>query len=233
MALVKYGGGIIQMSGSIAGNTFARNRYGNYVRARTIPTNPNTPDQQEVRAAIAWLTEHWASTLTPAQRTAWNLYADSVNMLNKLGEVVHLSGFNHFVRSNAIRKRNADAVIVTGPTTFDIPEHDPLLAQSSSEATQNLTVVYDDTEEWCDLDDAHMYIFVGKPMNPQRNFFAGPWKFGDALDGSVATPPTSPATVASPFAIAEGQALWIYARIAMDDGRLSEPFRAGPTLVAS
>lgn len=233
MALVKYGGGIIQMAGSIAGNVYGRNRYGNYARARTVPTNPNTPGQQQVRAAIAWLVEHWASTLTPAQRTAWNLYADSVNMLNRLGEVVHLSGFNHFVRSNAIRKRHADTVIVAGPTTFDVPEHDPLFAFTSSAATQNLTVVYDDTEEWCDISDAHLYIFVGKPMNPQRNFFAGPWKFGDAIDGDVSTPPSSPATVASPFAIVEGQALWIYGRISLADGRLSEAFRSGPTLVAS
>jgi len=233
MASVRYGGGIVQMSGSIAGNVFARNRYGNYVRARTVPTNPNTTGQQEVRAAIAWLVEHWSSTLTPPQRTAWNLYAASVPMLNRLGEVVHLTGFNHFCRSNAIRKRHADTVIVAGPTVFEIPEHDPLFAFTASEATQDLEVAYDDTEEWCDLDDAHLYIFVGKPMNPQRNFFAGPWRFGDAVDGAVAVPPTSPATVASPFAITEGQALWCYARIATADGRISEPFRSGPTLVAN
>lgn len=233
MALIKYGGGIIQMSGSIAGNVYARNRYGNYARARTVPTNPNTAAQQEVRAAVAWLTEHWSSTLTANQRTAWGLYGDSVNMLNKLGEVVHLTGFNHFIRSNAIRKRNVDLVIVPGPTVFELPEHDPLFAFTASEATQDLTVTYDDTEEWCDLDDAHLYIFVGSPMNPQRNFFAGPWRFGDAVDGDVAAPPASPATVASPFAIAEDQRLWIYGRIATADGRLSEPFRAGPMLVAS
>ncbi|GAH13494.1 unnamed protein product, partial [marine sediment metagenome] len=50
MSLVKYGGGIVQMSGSIAGNTFARNRYGNYVRARTKPINPNSDRQVVVRA---------------------------------------------------------------------------------------------------------------------------------------------------------------------------------------
>lgn len=233
MALVKYGGGIILMSGSIAGNTFARNRYGSYVRARTIPTNPNTAAQQEVRAAIAWLTERWASTLTAAQRTAWTLYADSVSRLNRLGESMHLSGFNHYIRSNAIRKRNADLVLDAAPTIFDVPEHDPLFSFTASEASGDLTVVYDDTEEWCDLDDAHLYVFVGKPMNPQRNFFAGPWKFGDSVDGDLASPPTSPATVASPFAITEDQRLWIYGRIATADGRLSEPFRSGPTLVAS
>lgn len=233
MALVKYGGGIIQMAGSIAGNVFGRNRYGNYARARTIPTNPNTAAQQQVRAAIAWLVEHWSTTLTPAERTAWGLYADSVNMLNRLGEVMHLSGFNHFIRSNAIRKRNADTVITPGPVIFELPEHDPTLAFTASEAAQELEVTYDDTEEWCDLDNAHMYIFMGKPMNGQRNFFAGPWRLAHVIDGNATTPPTSPATVTCPFAIAEGQALWIYARIALADGRLSEKFRSGPTLVAN
>ena len=31
MALIKYGGGIVHASGSLAGNTFARNKYGNYM----------------------------------------------------------------------------------------------------------------------------------------------------------------------------------------------------------
>lgn len=233
MGLVKYGGGVIQISGSIAGNTFARNRYGNYVRARTKPVNPNSSRQQQVRASMAWLVEHWASTLTAVQRSAWNTYASNVAMLNRLGESMNLSGFNQFVRSNAIRKAQGDLVIVTGPTVFDIPEWDPVFDFTSSAATQNLTVVYDDTEEWCDLDDAHLYIFVGSPQNPQRNFFAGPWRYGDTVDGDLASPPSSPATVASPFVIVEGQALWIYGRISMPDGRLSEPFRVGPILVAS
>lgn len=233
MALIKFGGGVIQMAGSIAGNTFARNRYGNYARARTKPVNPNSAGQQQVRAAIAWLVEHWASTLSAAQRSAWNTYASNVKMLNRLGESINLSGFNHFVRANAIRKRNADTVIVSGPTVFDIPEWDPLFAATSSEASQIVTVAYDDTEEWCDLDDAHLYIFIGSPQNPQRNFFAGPWRFGDAVDGNSTTPPTSPASVPSPFVLVERQALWVYGRIAMDDGRLSEPFRVGPHFVAS
>jgi len=233
MALVKYGGGVIQMAGSIAGNTFARNRYGNYVRARTKPVNPNSSLQQQVRNTMAWLVEHWASTLTALERSAWNTYASNVAMLNRLGESINLSGFNHFVRANASRKRHGDTIIATGPTVFDIPEHDPSFDFTASEASQDLTVAFDDTEEWCDLDDAHMYIFVGSPQNPQRNFFAGPWRYADKIDGASVSPPSTPVTVASPFVLVEGQALWIYGRIAMDDGRLSEPFRVGPILVAS
>ena len=102
MALIKYGGGIIQMSGSIAGNTYARNRFGNYARARTKPVNPNTDLQDQYRSAVASLTQRWAQTVTAAQRAAWNLYGNNVNMLNRLGEVVHLTGFNHYIRSNVM-----------------------------------------------------------------------------------------------------------------------------------
>ena len=82
MALVKYGGGVVQMSGSIGGDTHARNRYGNYIRARTKPINPNTDLQVAIRAAMAFLADRWSQTVTSAQRTAWNLYGASVAMKN-------------------------------------------------------------------------------------------------------------------------------------------------------
>lgn len=233
MASVKYGAGIIQMSGSIAGNTFARNRYGNYVRARTKPTNPNSPGQQQIRASIAWLVDHWSQTLTSDERIAWGLYADSVNMLNRLGEVMHLSGFNHFCRSNAIRKRQADTVIVAGPTIFEIPAHDPTLAFVCDEISQEITVTFDNTLGWANETAGHLYLYCGTPQNAQRNFFAGPWRFLGVVDGDDTTPPTSPSAIASPFALTAGQRIWIYARTSRADGRLSEKFRSGPTLVAT
>ena len=59
MALIKYGGGIVDMSGSIAGNTHARNRFGNYMRARTKPVNPNSDRQVAIRAIVSYLAEFW------------------------------------------------------------------------------------------------------------------------------------------------------------------------------
>lgn len=233
MALVKYGGGIIQMSGSIAGNVYARNRYGAYVRARTKPVNPNTPGQQSIRAAIAWLTDHWSTTVSSDQRIAWQLYADSVNMLNRLGEVMRLSGYNHFIRSNAIRKNQADTIILAGPTIFELPAHDPTLAFVCDETSQEISVTFDNTLGWANETAAHLYLYCGQPQNAQRNFFAGPWKFLGAVDGDDTTPPTSPSAIAAPYGLAEGERIWIYARISRADGRLSEPFRSGPTLVAS
>lgn len=226
MALIEYGAGIIAMSGSIAGNTFARNRGGNYVRAKTKPINPNTSGQQAVRNAIADLTGQWSQTLTAVQRTAWNLYADSIGMKNRLGKTIKLSGFNHFIRSNSLLLRDGHTVVVAGPTLFELPDQDGAFAISISEATQLISVVFDDTKVWCDEDDAFMHVFCGSPQNAQRNFFGGPWKLADTIDGDAVAPPSTPETMATPFVCTEGQRVWCYARIQRADGRLSEAFRA-------
>jgi len=226
MALVKYGGGIIQMSGSLAGNTFARNRYGNYVRAKTKPVNPNTARQQAIRGAIATLTSRWSQTVSKVQRTAWNLYADSVNMKNKLGEVIKLSGFNHYIRSNVWRLDLGQAVVDAGPTLFELPEKDGTVAITASEATQIVTVTFDDGAEWCSEDLAGVMILEGAPQNAQINFFAGPYKGRSAKMGSSLAPITSPQDYAALHVLTEGQKLWVKFRILRADGRISGDFTA-------
>lgn len=233
MALIRYGGGIVQMSGSIAGNVYARNRYGNYARARTVPTNPATQRQETIRAIVAELAERWADTLTAAQRTAWNLYGSSVNMKNRLGETVLLSGYNHYIRSNSVILQIGETIVDDGPTIFELPEQDPTFAFTGSEATQTLTFTFNTALSWANEVGGFMVKYQGKPQNAQRNFFGGPYRLIGTIDGA-ATPPSSPdAETPIPYVITEGQAQWCYARILRADGRLSEKFVAGPTLVGA
>ena len=225
MALVRFGAGIVAMSGSIAGNVHARNRSGNYVRARTKPLNPNTARQVAVRSAVTFLAARWSETLTDVQRTAWGLYADSVAMKNKLGETIFLSGFNHYLRSNVIRVQTAQTVIDDGPTIFELPEKDPTMAITATEAAQTIDVIFDNTLPWSGEVGAFLWTFQGSPQNAQRNFFIGPWRQMGQIDGAV-VPPTSPDTQTVAFAIAAAQRQWIYARVSRADGRLSERFFA-------
>lgn len=225
MALVRYGGGIVQMSGSIAGDTFARNRYGNYSRARTKPVNPNSSGQQAVRAALAQLTTRWGQTLTAVQRTAWNLYGSNVAMKNRLGETINLTGFNHYIRSNSNLIRAGESIVDDGPTIFELPEVDGTIAITASEATQQYSISFDDTLAWANETGAFIFVFQGMPQNPQRNFFNGPWFYRGHIDGDDGVPPVSPSVHAVTFAIAEGQHLWMYFRVLRADGRISEPFR--------
>jgi len=226
MALVKFGGGIIQMSGSIAGNTFARNRYGNYTRARTKPVNPNTAKQALVRAVMATLTTRWAQTLTANQRAAWNLYASEVAMTNRLGEVVHLTGFNHYIRSNHWFTRMGRTLVDDGPTVFELPAQDPMMTVACSEATQLVTMTFDDAQAWCSEDDAMLVILQSQGQNAQRNFFDGPWTGRSAKVGASGVPVTSPQDYASITVLSEGQRFWSLFRILRADGRLSQPFTA-------
>lgn len=226
MALVKFGGGIIGMSGSIAGNTFARNRYGNYVRARTKPVNPRTDRQENVRASMSELTVQWSQTLTANQRTAWNLYGTSVSMKNKLGESVFLTGFNHFIRSNVMRNMIGLGVVADGPVLFELPAADPAFNCTASEATQEISFAYDAGMDWADENGGWLILHNGRPQNAQRNFFAGPFRYCSIVEGVNGAPPASPKVATATFAISEGQRIWVYARIIRADGRISEIFRA-------
>jgi len=237
MALVKYGGGIIQMSGSIAGSTFARNRFGNYARAKTKPVNPNScghsllgvddsVSQAHVRAALAMLTARWSQVVTSAQRTAWNLYAASVSMKNRLGEAVNLTGFNHYIRSNAACAAAGYTLVDAGPTVFELPEKDPSIIVVPAAGTQACALTFDDTMEWVDEDGAALLIWQGRPQNPQRNYFGGPWIGMKDKGGSSASPKTSPESFSALCTFAEGQKIWYKFRIIRADHRLSEPFFA-------
>jgi hypothetical protein len=224
MALIRYGGGITQMSGSIGGTTHARNRYGNYTRSRTKPVNPKSSRQTEIRSAVSFLASYWFSDLTPAERTAWNLYGSSVAMKNRLGETVYMTGFNHFIRSNTLRQYQGQSIVDAGPTTFELPEKDNTITITGSAATQQISLSFNNALPWANEVGGMISCFLGQPQNKTRNFFNGPWKHFTSFVGG-AVPPVSPKVVNASYGIAQGQALWIYCRISRADGRLSEAFR--------
>jgi hypothetical protein len=232
MALVKMGGGVIQMTGSIAGNTFARNRSGNYVRAKTMPVNPRTALQDDVRTVLSQLSEYWHTTCTAAQRLAWETYAAAVQVKNRLGENIYLTGFNHFIRSNTLRMQAGLAIVDSGPTTLSMPAQDPTFAIEATASDNHVAVTFDNDQPWAILSTAALAVYIGEPQLATRNFFAGPWRFGAAIKGVPSTKAVSPADVDSPFTLITGQKIWAYARILNSDGSVSEPFRASGTVLA-
>lgn len=233
MALVRFGGGVIQMSGSIAGNTYARNRYGNYVRSRTKPVNPDSERQNLVRSVIAYLTEYWAETLDAAKRDAWNAYADGVVMKNKLGEAIKLSGFNHFIRSNANVCRRGETIYDAAPTDNTLPDQDPSLRITTEVHEQRFNIYFDADMAWTEEPTGWMWILQGMPQNPQRNFFGGPYrgmkdKNGEVNNGGLA----SPERCSNLWVVAEGQKVWYKIRLQRADGRITEPWTVVSTVVA-
>lgn len=229
MALIKLGGGVADVRGSIGGTVFSKNRYGSYARNRTIPVDPGSTKQTKIRAVMGQVRDAWFNTLTTAQRAAWAVYAANVPVTNRIGETINLTGWNMFARTASCLLYNDESIVADAPTDFSLAEQDSTLAITVSEATQQVSVAFDDTMDWVDEDDAHLLVYVSRPQNPTVNYFKGPYQIAGSVDGDSTTAPTSPATIALPFAAVSGQKIFAQCRIVRADGRLSEPFRVNCT----
>lgn len=232
MALIKFGGGIIEARGSIAGNVFSRNRYGAYMRARTKPINPNSDRQSAIRTLISEVSQAWFADATQAQRDAWAVFAANVPATNKLGEVIYLSGFNQYMKSNIASLNAGLLAIQPAPTTFTLPGEDPSFVPTIDAGTELISVVFDDTRDWLDEDGGAMIVQMGLPQNDSIEFFNGPWRHAGAIEGDSVTPPTTPATIAVPYPVADDQKVWVRAKILRADGRVSDWFQ-GIAVVAT
>lgn len=221
MALIRYVEGQ-QRSGSLGATVYSRNRFGQYLRPRSVPVNPNTDRQNVVRTILRQLAIAWNQDLSAAQRDGWKTYGDNVAMLNKFGDPVYLTGLNHYVRSNCGILQVGGSRVDDAPTTYNLGDSEQALAVSASEATQELSVTFDDQLDWCDEDGAAELVYCGQPQNPSHTFFGGPWRLAGSIDGDSVSPPTTPATIAAPFTFVEGQRIWVRTRIIRADGRLSE-----------
>lgn len=209
-----------QRSGRLGATIASHNRFGAYLRAGSIPVNPNTDRQVAVRNAVRALSIAWQNTLSQAQRDAWDVYAANVGWFTKLGVAVNLTGSNHYSRSNVARLVSGIASVDDAPNIMNIGTAEKALAVSASEATQQLTVNGDGTMAWIGEANAWQFVYMGLPQNANIRFFGGPYRLTVAIPG--AGPPPWPATPAAPFVFAEGQRIWVRTRIARGDGRLSD-----------
>lgn len=119
----------VPQSGSLAGVTSSRNRFGQYRRTRAIPVNPNSSFQGTQRARLAAASAAWRA-LTSAQRAGWNDLASGFTRTNSLGESYNMTGFMCFVSCYA----NCAAAGVS--TLSDAP----ILATPSTPLTATVTL---------------------------------------------------------------------------------------------
>ena len=197
---------VTQASGSVGGMTFSHNRFGNYVRARAIPVNPNTVDQVNARNRFSYFAAQWR-TLNAAARATWQTWADAVSKTDPLGDPMFLTAFQWYLSISTQRMQAGLTPITLAPIVLALTN---LTTPSVSVVggTDVVSVIYDDTEPWAITDLGFLLVFAGRPQNPTRNFYRGPWRLGTIVLGETATPPTPPATFTSPFPTAPGLRQW-------------------------
>lgn len=123
MALVRFGNGVAEMRGSINGTTFSRVRGGAIARNRTVPVNPNTLRQADVRSLFAIVVASW-NTVGKTAIDGWNSFGQSVELVNRLGEAYNPSGRQIFMAVN-LAKANAGLTLLTdAPASPNLPDPD-------------------------------------------------------------------------------------------------------------
>lgn len=221
MALLKLGPLVAGVSGKIGGTVFARNRGGSYARAHTVPINPATARQNFVRSNLADLAQLWTTTLTAAQRAAWELYASNVSINNRLGEARNLTGQNMYIRANTLLLDCGESRVDDGPTTFTVgPTITPTLVIDTANDEIDITDLGDYDP---DTDGAiNILLTMGTPQNPGVEFFKSP--FTKVIGVNVPTTITLPLDGnAAPYPIAAGQAIFLRMASVTPDGRVGVP----------
>lgn len=219
-----------QLSGSIAGNTFAHNKSGQYVRQRVTPTNPNTAFQQFYRGTFATTTARWKG-LTQVQRDAWALYAANTPTTNRFGDTIYLDALNWYVAVQVIRVPAGLGFLDAAPIIFGLS---PLTAptQTVSAGAQVASIVFDNTDEWANATGGALVVQQARPQAQSINYFRGPWRPMQFILGDDILPPTSPDTNGVlAFPLAEDQKAFFRYRAMTADGRISAPVIAETIVV--
>lgn len=231
--LIRFGlGG--QLSGSVGGVVAARNKGGQYLRNRSVPTNPNSVQQQRVRMGFGSVAIAWQS-LTDGQRLSWNGYASETPLVNSLGESITVSGFNMFLRTNSFLAA-VDAGVVAGgaPPSPGLSSLGALDSAEASVAT-GLTVAFTGSTA-----GGLVLASYGPPVSDGVSYFRGPFSLFSiaatltALAGGAAQmagdPPASGAGRYGGLVL--GQRRFFRIRSIDSDGRVSNESIFAATVVA-
>lgn len=158
-----------QLSGSVGGVVASHNKGGQYLRNRSVPTNPNSTGQQRARnyfggAAIAW------AALSAANRAGWEAYAAGTPVLNRLGESITLSGFNWYVAANAFIQQTGGGAISAAPSTPGLTTLGTITGATLSEASGIAFATAGATAT-----GGGCIASVGPPVSAGVSSFAGPY----------------------------------------------------------
>jgi hypothetical protein len=216
---------VASASGSVGGCTYSRNRYGRYIRLRSVPVNPASAAQVIVRGALATLVARWTSTLTAAERDGWTTWAINTPQTDALGQPIILTGQNAYIMMNTVRIQSGLSVVDVAPVIYAGAVLTPPDVTVATASTETIGFTFDNTDEWANAVGGALLVFIARPQNVSKLFFAGPYRLAGSVLGAAA-PPASPQSIVSDFPFAAGQRIFVRFRAVNADGRISTPWRA-------
>lgn len=139
----------------------------NVIRARAMPTNPQTPAQTYARNLITVLSMTWETDLTDAQRMGWGTYAFNSPLTTSWNTPKYINGYSHFLRSNRPRPQFGLPLAIDAPTDYGLATHTTPRSWVSADATQ-LLVAIAPSDVWASNDGGYLMLWYSRPTSPTR-----------------------------------------------------------------
>jgi len=112
MARVKFSPIVTDISGSVGGLTFQRNKFGNTLRSKPLPLHSETPAQYNIRQKITSIQQAWQA-LTDAQRLQWDRFIDFSGQSINADRAIKLSGHALYLKYQLFRLLYNQALLTT------------------------------------------------------------------------------------------------------------------------
>ena len=136
-----------------------------------------------------------------------------------------------YVRSNVARAQASLARVDAAPTTFNLGGFTEPVITSITGSSNELLLAFTNGDDWAGETGSGMLVYISRPVNPSIKFHVNPYRFAAIIAGDDTTPPTSPATITTPFNVVAGQRVFIRVVVTRLDGRYSASFRSNDVVV--
>lgn len=171
MAKIVYGSLAGAISGALGNDVFSHGRHGAYLRKRVIPTKAFNVHTIKAHNYLAIMSRYWANVGVPGQ-AAWNTWAQSHPITDRLGQKQVLFGSAAFVSIGCRMLQAGDTALMVPPTAAPPA---PLTA---------LTVVADASAHTCILTTApnpigandRLWVEVALVNSPGTEYLEGKYK---------------------------------------------------------
>lgn len=198
MALIRFAEGQ-QRSGALGGSVYSHNAFGQYIRARSIPVNPRSGLQNEIRAAMLAAQARWAAIAAADGTLPWEEYAEAVSWKNRLGDTVKLTAQQHFLRiASALAYHGRSIAALQAPTDLRLPSPDETVTLEQETASDEVSIAFGSpADPWKATDGAYLLVYNGRELGPARKYYGGPFKKLAVIAGAAVPNPVSPQTASN------------------------------------
>lgn len=218
------------LSGSIGGQTFSRNRGGQYARARAVPVTSTTSEALAAKARLGTASAAWQG-LTDGQRTAWSFWAAANPVINTLGNSINPGGMPAFV-GNHIRMSLASAATLTSPPIIPAPDALLTAVQDGDIGAGDVDLAFTATPLGAGV---HIWLLAAVTNSAGINYIQNLLRFCATSAGAQSSPYDNQSAIENRLGtLVVGQTLTVMAHVFdSNSGLLSLPTRARVVITTS